>query len=219
VQETITARYTLTLPFYCSREVSYQSKYILQRRRWGRQRKIVQVPVYLPQELVSFDIRETASGRQLGKLLFRHHMARYTNHSAVRSSYSLSLRQRVRCALPNLYLDALSSIDQGEVRETNEASFSRASSQVMPGLICCVLGYLTQNHNVVSQRSPRINGSQFYSCLGNPVWFCQYTCEQPVVDRSPNKLSPTTYRLSCCRSGRIPGRAMRTLVDEIGCVP
>lgn len=150
VRETITARHTLTLPFYCSREASYQSKYILQRRRWGRRRKIFQVPVYLPQELVSFDIRETTSGRQLvGKLLFRHHMARYTNYSVVRP-HSLSLRQRARSPAPNLCLMRCRALAKGKCTKRSQPLFSWAFFQVMPQLSGCALGHLTQDHKVVS---------------------------------------------------------------------
>ena len=70
--------------------------------------------------------------------------------------------------MPNPCLNMLSCIDQGEVRERTRplfAGFRPPPSQVMPELIGYELGHLTQNHKVVSRRSPRINGSQFPSSV------------------------------------------------------
>lgn len=146
-------------------------------------------------------------------------MPRYTNRSAMRS-HNLSLRQRVRCPVPNLCLNALSSIDQGEVREKNVASFSRASSQVMPEPICCVLGHLTQNHKVVSPRSPRINGSQFSSSvLGIRSGFVSTPVNNSLL------IAPRIGIPDKHTDGPVAARViflsepMRTLVYEIGCTP
>ena len=78
--------------------------------------------------------------------------------------YSLSLRQRVRCIVPNLCLNAFSSVDQGALLENHADSCWRASSQDMPDLIASESGHLTQNH-IVSSRSPRIYGNQFSSSV------------------------------------------------------
>jgi hypothetical protein len=80
-------------------------------------------------------------------------------------SYSLSLRQRVRFAVPNLCLNDPSSVDQGALLENHEDSSWRASSHVMPESIAFESGHLTQNHIVVSSRSPRIKGNQFPSSV------------------------------------------------------
>jgi hypothetical protein len=191
VRETNTARHTLTLPFYCSRKVSYQSKYILQRRRWG----IFQVPVYLPQELVSFDIRETTNGRQLG--IVSTHGKVYELFCGEVAQLVTETTREMSSAQP--LFDALSSIGQGEVHEKIVASVSRASFQVMPQLFGCVLGHLTRNHKVVSFALLKSTAANFFLCLGNPDGLCQHTCERSRVGSSQSKTSLTTCRWSCHR--------------------
>ncbi len=145
-------------------------------------------------------------------------MRRYTNRSAMRS-HSLSLRQRVRFEVPNLCLNALSRVDQGVTREKNAASFSRASSQVIPEPICCELGHLTQNHNVVSPRSPRIKGSQLSSSvLGIRSGLVSTPVNKPLFI-VPQARCPCRHTDSPIATRIVfPGKPMRTLVDKVGCI-
>ena len=89
----------------------------------------------------------------------------YTNLLLI-TSHNLSLRDVVRFSVPNRFLYAVSSVDQGGVEEKKVDSAVRACSQVTPAVMACELGHLTQNHDVVFSRSPRMNGSQFPSSAG-----------------------------------------------------
>jgi len=141
-----------------------------------------------------------------------------TDLSAIRS-HNFSLRWRVRFPVPNPCLDSLLSVDQGAVREKNADSSSRALSQVTHELIAWVLGHLTQNHDVVSSRSPRMKGSQFSSSVGGMRSGLVRTPEQ-------RPLFFITLQGSSCQHTDRPlatrviflGQPMCALVNEIRCV-
>ena len=120
--------------------------------------------------------------------------------------YSLSLRQRVRFVVPNLCINATSSVDQGAVLENHVDSCWRASSQVMPDFIASESGHLTQNH-VVSSRSPRIYGNQLSSSVAGirsglvntPVKSHHLLLLKKDIPNVPTVLSPQGLN---CRASR-----------------
>lgn len=113
----------------------------------------------------------------------------------------------MRFAVPNLCLNLSSRVAQGTLRENHEDSSRRASSQVMPIFIASELGHLTQNHIVVSSRSPRIYGTQFSSSVtgirsglvNTPVKSHRLLFFKKIHDNIPIVLSPAG---SCSRARR-----------------
>ena len=113
-------------------------------------------------------------------------------------SHSLSLRQRVRFSVPSLCLDPSSSDAQGTLRENHKDSSRRASSHVIPDFIASESGHLTQNHIVVSSRSPRTYGTQFSSSVAGirsglvntPVKVIFHCSSINILDNIPIVLSP-----------------------------
>jgi len=124
----------------------------------------------------------------------------------------------VRCSVPSLLLNPLRSVDQGTFTEKNSDSARRAPSHVMPSSIACVLGHLTQNHDVVSSRSPRMIGSQFSSSFGGIRSGLVNTPadELRFISLQGRNLSP--QHTDCSITARIVlfGQQMSTLVNKVG---
>ena len=145
------------------------------------------------------------------------HLGRYTNRSAMRS-HSLSLRQRVRFAVPNLCLNPSSRVAQGSLRENHNDSSRRACSQLIPDLIASESGHLTQNHIVGSSGFPRIYGSQLSSSVAG---IRSGLVNTPVKShRSLFFKKDTRQHTDCSLTSRIilPGKPMCPLIDEVRCI-
>ena len=145
------------------------------------------------------------------------HIGGYTNRSAIRL-HSLSLRQRVRFAVPNLCLNLSSSVAQGALRENHEDSSWRAPSQVMPDLIASELGHLTQNHNVASSRSPRIYGTQFSSSVAGILSGLVNTPAQNHRLLFLRKYPRHRTDRSVTSGIILSSQPMCTLIDKVGCI-
>jgi hypothetical protein len=129
--------------------------------------------------------------------------------------HNFSLRQAVRFCVPNFCLDAASSVDHGRVEEKNADSAARACSQVIPEFIACELGHLTQNQ-VVSSRSPRMNGSQLSSSVaGIRSGFVNTPGNRPLLMASQRTCPCQHTNRLLARRIKLFSQPMCTLVHEI----
>jgi len=90
----------------------------------------------------------------------------------------------------------------------------------MPELIVWVLGHLTQNHNVVSSHSPRMNGCQLSSSVGGMQSGLVSTPEQRplffIITLQGSSFQHTDRPLATWVI--FLGQPMRTLANEVYCV-